>query len=120
MATTFAGAIYGVGVDEGLPGYRGATRDAPPDVFVDLGDTDWSRLEWCQVGRPYRVEKWAAEKRAWEVEHDEPMPVKESWISFNRHFHELFQTDCPEALARARADVVGRDAHADVGGAAHI
>jgi SAM-dependent methyltransferase len=119
MATTFAAASYGVGIDERLPSYRVDTRDAPPDVFVDLGDTDWSRLEWCQVGRPYRVEKWAAEKLAWEEEHDEPMPVKESWICFNRHFHELFQTDCPEALARARADVIAAAAHADIAGAAH-
>ena len=47
------------------------------------------------------------------------MPVKESWICFNRHFHELFQTDCPEALARARADVIAAAAHADIAGAAH-
>lgn len=92
-----------VGEDRRMANYRVDTRDAPPDVFVDAGDTDWSRLDWRRVGRPYRVERWATERRAWEAEHGEAMPVKESWVRFNRHFHELFQTDLPVEMARTRS-----------------
>jgi SAM-dependent methyltransferase len=115
MTATATG--HAMGEDIALPTYRVDTRDAPPDVFVDVGDTDWNRLSWQAIGRPYRVERWAAEKRQWEAERRSPMPVKESWIRFNRHFHELFTTDMPAALASTRAELVHRAAHLDLRGA---
>jgi SAM-dependent methyltransferase len=105
-----------LGESYALPTYRVDTRDAPPDVFVDLGSTDWSRVTWRDVGRPYRVERWAAEKRVWEAEHGATMPVKESWIRFNRHFHELFTTDTAAAMSSTRAHLVRAAAHLDLHG----
>src|SRR5215472_4638997 len=99
-----------------MPTYRVDTRDTAPDVFVDRGSTDWNRLTWRDVGRPYRVERWAAEKRQWEAEHQASMPVKESWIRFNRHFHELFTTDTAAAMTSARRDLVQAAAHLDLHG----
>ena len=69
------------------------TRDAPPDVLEDAGVADWARLTWREVGRPYRVKRWAEEKRAFEREQGRPLPVKEGWEKFNRSFHELFLKD---------------------------
>jgi SAM-dependent methyltransferase len=105
-----------LGENYALPTYRVDTRQSPPDVFVDLGSTDWSRLTWQDVGRPYRVERWAAEKRAWEAEHGAAMPVKESWIRFNRHFHELFTTDPVAAMSTTRAELVRAATHLDLHG----
>lgn len=105
-----------MGEDFPLATYRVDTRDAPPDVFVDVGATDWTRLSWQSVGRPYRVERWAAEKKEWEAEHGSATPVKESWIRFNRHFHELFTTDMPAALARTRAELVNKAARLNLRG----
>ncbi|HEY8166758.1 MAG TPA: hypothetical protein VIF83_14490, partial [Gemmatimonadaceae bacterium] len=65
-------------------------RDAKPDVFEDLSATDWSRITWKDVGRPYRVEKWAEGRVMWEREHGSDMPVKEGWKHFNRNFHQFF------------------------------
>jgi hypothetical protein len=105
-----------VGEDQRLANYRVDTREGVPDVFVDVGDTDWSRLDWRGVGRPYRVERWAAEKRAWEAEHGQAMPVKESWVRFNRHFHTLFQTDMPAAMAESRSAMLKAAARLDLAG----
>ena len=69
------------------------TRDAPPDVLEDAGVADWARLTWREVGRPYRVERWAEEKSAFEREQGRPLSVKEGWEKFNRSFHELFLKD---------------------------
>ena len=104
------------GENYALPTYRVDTRQSPPDVFVDLGSTDWSRVTWRDVGRPYRVERWAAEKREWEAEHGATMPVKESWIRFNRHFHELFTTDTVAAMSTTRAELVRAATHLDLHG----
>ena len=106
-----------IGENITLATYRLDTRDTPPDVFVDLGSRDWSRLSWRDVGRPYRVERWAAEKRAWEAEHGADMPVKESWIRFNRHFHELFTTDTVAAMSATRTHLVQTARHLDLHGA---
>jgi SAM-dependent methyltransferase len=116
LATFHDMGTYTIGVDVALPQYRVDTRDAAPDVFVDAGDTDWSRLDWHDVGRPYRVERWAADKLAYEAEHGAPMPVQESWKRFNRHFHALFQTDLPGAMSRARAELVTAACHLDMDG----
>jgi hypothetical protein len=93
------------------------TRDLPPDVFEDVGETDWSHLTWRKVGRPYRVERWAGERRAFEQSHGRPMSVKESWEHFNRHFHQLFTTDVPEAAATARRELLAQAGRLDVAGA---
>ena len=92
-------------------------RDSPPDVFEDLSATDWSRLTWKDVGRPYRVEKWARGRREYEQKTGTPMPVKEGWKNFNRSFHHFFIADLPRDQARARADVVKKLAHMDMHGA---
>lgn len=113
---TATASPYAIGENVALPTYRVDTRDAPPDVFVDLGLTDWSRLTWRDLGRPYRVERWAAEKREWEAEHGGTMPVKESWIRFNRHFHELFTTDTRAAISSTRAQLIHAAAHLDLHG----
>jgi len=113
---TATASPYAIGENVALPTYRVDTRDTPADVFVDLGPTDWSRLTWRDLGRPYRVERWAAEKREWEAEHGGAMPVKESWIRFNRHFHELFTTDTAAAMTSTRAHLVHAAAHLDLHG----
>ena len=38
------------------------TRSEAPDMFHDVSTNDWSKLTWSDVGRPYRVEKWARSK----------------------------------------------------------
>jgi SAM-dependent methyltransferase len=113
---TATASPYAIGENVALPTYRVDTRDTPADVFVDLGPTDWSRLTWRDLGRPYRVERWAAEKREWEAEHGGAMPVKESWIRFNRHFHELFTTDTAAAMTSTRAHLVHAATHLDLHG----
>jgi SAM-dependent methyltransferase len=113
---TATASPYAIGENVALPTYRVDTRDTPAGVFVDLGPTDWSRLTWRDLGRPYRVERWAAEKREWEAEHGGAMPVKESWIRFNRHFHELFTTDTAAAMTSTRAHLVHAATHLDLHG----
>jgi hypothetical protein len=92
-------------------------RDQPPDLFTDVSATDWSRVTWKDVGRPYRVEKWAAARTSWEREHGGAMPVLEGWKRFNRNFHQLFATDVPEAQRRARDELASALASLDVHGA---
>jgi hypothetical protein len=113
--TAASRAAHPVGHFERLATHVIDTRDAAPDMFVDVSATDWSRLRWGDVKRPYRVEKWAEDKRAWERANGQPLPVLEGWRRFNRNFHELFATDVPAAQARARdelkAAVASFDAH---------
>jgi hypothetical protein len=92
-------------------------RDTPPDMFTDVSATDWSRLTWKDVKRPYTVEKWARAKRDWEREHGDTMPVLEGWKRFNRSFHELFATDVPVAQRRARDELRCAIARFDAAGA---
>src|SRR5258705_5029124 len=76
-----------------------STRSA--NRFYDANPIhDWSALSWKRIGRPYRVERWSAEKQRWEREHEQALPVKTSWQMFNRSFQHLFDTD---ALAARRA-----------------
>jgi Methyltransferase domain len=93
------------------------TRDAAPDMFTDVSATDWTRLRWAEVKRPYRVEKWSDDKLAWERANGQPLPVLEGWKRFNRNFHELFATDVPAAQARARDELRGAIAAFDLHGA---
>ena len=97
--------------------YRLDLSTAPPDVFVDMGDTDWSRLTWKDVGRPYRVERWARDKREWEAERGAPLPVQEGWKKFNASFHKLFLTDTSEASRRARDEAIAAISRFDIHGA---
>ena len=100
-----------------LPSYVIDTRDAPPDVFEDVSATDWSKLSWRQVGRPYTVERWAKAKREWETARGAPMPVREGWKQFNHNFHELFVTDVPAAERHARDALLASLARGNVSGA---
>src|SRR4051812_15944231 len=109
--------MHDVGEYARLASYLVDTRDAAPDVFRDLSATDWSRVRWKDVGRPYTVERWAEGKTAWEAERGEAMPVREGWKHFNRSFHRLFVTDVPEAQRRAREEALAALARLDVRGA---
>ncbi|MDX2192919.1 MAG: class I SAM-dependent methyltransferase [Gemmatimonadales bacterium] len=100
-----------------LPTHLEDLRDTPPDLFQDWGSTDWARLRWSDVRRPYRVERWSREKHEWERAHGQPMPVSVGWEHFNRHFHALFTTDVPAASARARTELAAALARLDVAGA---
>ena len=111
------GASFKIGDFARLDRYVVDVRDSAPDVFEDLSATDWSRLTWNDVGRPYKVERWAKDRRAWDKNHGEPMPVKEGWKRFNKSFHHFFITDLPQEQARARAEIVRQLAHMDVHGA---
>ena len=94
-----------LGTHARLGSYTIDTRDLAPDLFHDVGATDWSRLRWGDVKRPYTVEKWAEDKVRWERANGQPMPVLEGWKHFNRNFHELFATEVPEAQSRARDEL---------------
>lgn len=72
-------------------------------MFVDASATDWSRLTWKDVGRPYSVEKWSRARREYDASHDRTLPVIEGWRLFNTAFHQFFLTDVPEAGREARA-----------------
>jgi len=95
-----------IGDHQRLDRYVVDLRETPPDVFEDLSATDWSRLAWRDVGRPYRVERWAKGRKEWEAAHGSPMPVKEGWERFNRSFHHFFITDLPQEQARARSEIL--------------
>jgi hypothetical protein len=99
------------------PQYVVDVRDQAPDMFEDHGATNWSKLTWRDVGRPYRVEKWASEKRQYEKAHGEPLPILDGWKKFNANFHQYFTTDVPAAAADARAELRAAIATLDVHGA---
>lgn len=110
-------AEHAIGEYRRTPTYVVDTRDAPPDLFVDASATDWTRLTWKDVKRPYRVERWAEEKRAWEAANGGPLPVQDGWRKFNASFHELFVQAPEEESRRARGEVLAHLAKADVQGA---
>lgn len=70
-------------------------RPGPPDLFEDLSDTDWQKLGWKELGRPYQVRNFSRHRRAWEEEQEREMPVLVQWEEFNRRFHALFSTEVP-------------------------
>jgi len=86
------------------PTYRVDLRQsATPDVYYDANPvSDWSELSWKQIGRPYRVKRWSREKKEWERENDQELPVKTAWEMFNRSFQTLFDTDM---LAKRQATI---------------
>jgi SAM-dependent methyltransferase len=100
--------------------YRYDLRTTPPDVFRDISSTDWSKLRWRDIGRPYLVQNYSSERRKWEAEHGREMPVPVQWQHFNRRFHELFMTDVDEATARARGELAQRLADFDLHGAREV
>jgi hypothetical protein len=77
------------------PNYRIDLRPThTPDVFYQANPVpDWRELKWEKIGRPYRVERWSKEKKRWEREHDQELPVKTAWEMFNRSFQHLFDAD---------------------------
>jgi SAM-dependent methyltransferase len=79
------------------------TRTSPPDLFEDLSATDWSRLTWGDLGRPYEVRNYSRHRRDWEQAQGREMPVPVQWENFNRRFHDLFLTDVPARGAELRA-----------------
>lgn len=83
-------------------------RTGPPDVFVDVSDTDWSMLRWGELGRPTLVLNYSRRRREWEAERGEAMPVPVQWEHFNRSFHALFSSDVPARLDAARRRLAGR------------
>ena len=92
-----------IGLTALAPTYRVDLRPGGKDVFYEQNPvSDWSALSWKQVGRPYRVERWSNEKKQWEKEHGEEMPVKTSWEMFNRSFQQLFDDD---TVAKRKAAV---------------
>jgi len=99
------------------PTYVVDVRDQAPDMFVDHSTTDWRKLTWDRVGRPYKVEKWATEKKQYEKSTGQPLPILEGWKKFNANFHAYFATNVPEAQSRARSEFGSALAKFDVAGA---
>jgi SAM-dependent methyltransferase len=114
--TAVATPQYGIGAYARLGTHVVDARDEAPDEFRDVSATDWTRLTWRGVGRPYTVERWAQGKRLWEAEHGR-MSVRQGWSFFNQNFHRLFATDVPSAMAAARSQLLHTLGHADVHGA---
>lgn len=97
------GARHSIGAFERTAQFVIDLRDQAPDMFEDWGDTDWARLTWKDVGRPYRVEKWSQARRAYDASHDRTLPVLDGWRLFNQAFHQFFVTDIPAAQHGARS-----------------
>lgn len=96
-----------LGHTELAPTYRIDLRPLARDVFFQANPVhDWKDLTWEKIGRPYRVERWSAEKRRWEKEHDQELPVKTSWEMFNRSLQHWFDTDSL-ATRHAALDTLG-------------
>lgn len=116
-APNAAHAVHAVGAQELHPTYRVDLRDQPPDLFRDVSATDWSTLRWDKLRRPYTVDRWSADKTAWERANGQPLPVLEGWKRFNANFHALFATDVPAAQARAQGELRSALGSLDVHGA---
>jgi SAM-dependent methyltransferase len=100
------------------PTYRADLRPGMADVFFDADPVaDWGELSWERIGRPYRVARWSAEKRRWEREHGQELPVKTSWELFNRSFQRWFDTDAHAARAAALGQLAGASARFDLAAA---
>jgi hypothetical protein len=83
-----------VGYTELSATHRVDLRPFAADVFYDADPVpEWRAVTWEKIGRPHRVERWSEEKKRWEKEHDQELPVKTSWEMFNRSFQKWFNTD---------------------------
>lgn len=98
----------GIGETLMLDTHRIDLRTTPPDKFKDVTSTDWSRLTWDEVGRPYQVNNYSRHRLEWEAEHGEEMAVQTQWEHFNRFFHELFVTNVPERRAQLRQELLDK------------
>ena len=107
-----------IGHTELAPNYRIDLRPGGKDVFFDADPvSDWKSLSWSQIGRPYRVERWSKDKKRWEKEHDQALPVKTAWEMFNRSFQTMFDADTL-AARRESLQVLGGDVkHFNIGAA---
>ena len=96
-----------IGKTELTPTYRVDLRPThTKDVFYDADPiSDWRALSWQKIGRPYRVERWSREKKQWEHEHKQDLPVKTAWEMFNRSFQSLFDQDVLAARKNALGDL---------------
>lgn len=116
-ATLSRPAEHAIGEYRRTPTHVVDTRDAPPDLFVDASATDWRRLTWKDVKRPYRTERWARDKREYERTTGAPLPVQDGWRRFNASFHRLFVAAPEDGSRRARGQVLAELARGDVHGA---
>jgi hypothetical protein len=82
-----------IGRTEVRPTYRADLRPSTRDVFASAPALDFSNLSWSAIGRPYQVQNWSKDKRNWESEHGEALPVPQAWRMFNESFQSLFDTD---------------------------
>ncbi|MBX3084388.1 MAG: class I SAM-dependent methyltransferase [Anaerolineae bacterium] len=99
-----------IGRTEMTPTYRVDLRPDAADVFYDANPiNDWRELTWDKIGRPYRVERWSEDKKQWEKEHDQALPVKTAWEMFNRSFQSLFDT-VPSAAKQEALGKLGKAA----------
>ena len=111
---------FSVGSYERTPHYTIDTRNLKPDVFEDYSATDWSKLSWDEIGRPYKVEKWADGKKKWEQENGTYLPVKEGWKFFNYHFHQLFLTDIQSEKSKNRKELLRNLLQFDIPGSREV
>ncbi len=108
-----------VGYTALTPTHRVDLRPRTPDVFVDADPVaDWREVRWETIGRPYRVERWSAEKKRWEKEHGQELPIKTSWEMFNRSFQTWFDTDAVAARRAALGSLGGALGRLDLPAAA--
>jgi hypothetical protein len=71
--------------------------------FVKLNTVnDWSQLSWNDIGKPYQVTSYAAERTEWEEANETIMPADISWQMFNISFHEWFVKDVPTEMDLAK------------------
>lgn len=104
-----------IGLTELMPRYRVDLRPDGADVFYDANPVpDWRDLKWEKIGRPYRVERWSEDKKSWEKEHDQSLPVKTAWQMFNRSFQSLFDTTPSEARKDALSKIAKNASHLDM------
>lgn len=95
-----------IGLTRLAPTHRIDLRPDGADVFYDADPVNsWRELSWAKIGKPYRVERWSREKKAWEKEHGQEMPVSAQWQHFNKSFQTLFDTAALEARKSALAEM---------------
>lgn len=82
-----------IGRTEVRPTYRADLRPTTRDVFASAPTLDFSDMSWSDIGKPYQVQNWSKDKRAWEAEHGEALPVPKAWRMFNESFQSLFDAN---------------------------
>jgi hypothetical protein len=75
--------------------------------FVKLNTVrDWSQLSWKDVGKPHEVTSFAKEKKEWEKENNQSLPVHTSWEMFNKSFHNWFVKDVPSEMDSSKKEFI--------------